>query len=38
LEPRQDEGRELLFLAPFSVCYVIFRYGGMDLSGFPAIG
>jgi hypothetical protein len=38
LEPKQDEGRELRFLAPFRVWYVIFHYGDMELSGFPAIG
>jgi hypothetical protein len=38
VEPKPGEGRELLFLAPYSVRQVIFHYGGMGLSGFQAIG
>jgi hypothetical protein len=37
VEPKPGEGRELLFLAPVSVRYVIFHYGGMELSDFQAI-
>jgi hypothetical protein len=37
MEPKPGEGQERLFLAPFSVCYAIFHYSVMDLSGFPAI-